>query len=294
MTPIPSKHTLLVILAIFSSDCFQSSVVASGSCDDVDTGSIITSQIECQLHDTIIDLNDYAANITNRAIHIIPDVASVKRCGGNCNRPSHRCIPINKRFRQIPVMAILSNHPRGIHETECGHIQVEEHTSCQCDCPITPNECTREGVARRFDANTCKCLCTDMAARGRCIARGMYWDESNCRCVCPISQWRSCSTGYVFDYQNTCHCMPTSMTASLGLIAATIVLITCMLGSMVGIFVMYRKKTGLFRTARSLQRLQYNRHKDSIQNSLIVNGEQRTLKTEGNLSIIKEPRNTQT
>ena len=81
----------------------------------------------------------------------------------------------------------------------------------------------------------------------------MNWDDTNCRCVCPISLWRFCSTGYVFDYENTCHCIPTSMTASLGLIAAIIVLITCMLGTAVGGFIMYRKQTGIFRKSRSLQ-----------------------------------------
>ena len=43
------------------------------------------------------------------------------------------------------------------------------------------------------------------------------------------------------------------MTASLGLIAAIIVLITCMLGTAVGGFIMYRKQTGIFRKRRSLQ-----------------------------------------
>ena len=40
------------------------------------------------------------------------------------------------------------------------------------------------------------------------------------------------------------------MTASLGLIAALIVLIVCILVTAVGFFTMYRRQTGLFRQSR--------------------------------------------
>merc|ERR1712158_279409 len=114
----------------------------------------------------------------------------------------------------IPVMAILSRFPHGAHDQQCGHIQVEEHIDCDCNCPITEEQCiSQPGVSKRF-----------------------Y--EENCRCICPISSWTFCSTGYVFDYENSCTCIPTSMTASLGLIAAIIVLITCMIGTTIGGFIM--------------------------------------------------------
>jgi len=222
--------------------------VEANSCDNMD------SHIACQLHQTPIDLNEYRENITDQAIHLIPDVAMVKRCGGNCHRPSHRCVPKKKEIKSIPVMAILQHFSHGnmIHDQTCGHVQVEEHLECHCNCPMTAEEC-EVNVEKRFDETTCRCLCTDSAARSQCIRRGMSWDDTNCRCVCPYSLWRICSTGYIFDYENTCHCIPTSMTASLGLIAAIIVLITCMLGTAVGGFIMYRKQTGIFRKRRSLQ-----------------------------------------
>lgn len=225
--------------------------VDGNSCSDFQ--NIIDNQIGCQLHDTPMDLNEYRANITDSAIHLIPDVAMVKRCGGNCDYPSHRCVPKRKAIKSIPVMAILSQYPHGIHGQQCGNLQIEEHLECHCNCPITAEECTSQpNVDKRFDEGTCRCLCTDTAARSQCISRGMNWDDTNCRCVCPISLWRFCSTGYVFDYENTCHCIPTSMTASLGLIAAIIVLTTCMLGTAVGGFIMYRKQTGIFKKRRSL------------------------------------------
>ena len=82
--------------------------VDGNSCADFQ--HIIDSQIGCQLHDTPIDLNEYRANITDSAIHLIPDVAMVKRCGGNCDYPSHRCVPKTRTIKSIPVMAILSHY----------------------------------------------------------------------------------------------------------------------------------------------------------------------------------------
>lgn len=226
--------------------------VESNSCANFDTQNVLNTQIGCELHSTPIDLNEYRHNITDQAIHLIPDVAMVNRCGGNCLRPSHRCVPRTKRIKSIPVMAILSRFPHGAHDQQCGHIQVEEHTDCDCNCPITEEQCiSQPGVSKRFYEATCRCICTDTFARRQCISSNKNWDEQNCRCVCPISSWTFCSTGYVFDYENSCTCIPTSMTASLGLIAAIIVLITCMIGTTIGGFIMYRKQTGIFRKRRA-------------------------------------------
>ena len=81
--------------------------VEANSCDNWD------NHIACQLHQTPIDLNEYRENITDQAIHLIPDVAMVKRCGGNCHRPSHRCVPKKKEIKSIPVMAILQHFSHG-------------------------------------------------------------------------------------------------------------------------------------------------------------------------------------
>ena len=62
-------------------------------------------------------------------------------------------------------------------------------------------------------------------ARNRCVREGMQWDPDNCLCICPIAEWKVCSSGYIFDFTNTCQCVPTSTEASMGLIAAIIVLI---------------------------------------------------------------------
>ena len=292
MKHLISNHKYILVVVIYISYCTYYHSVSANSCQNFDTQSIINSRIDCQLHDTLINLNDYRHNITNRAIHIIPDVAPVRRCGGTCASRSHRCVPLTTHTKRIPVMAILAHYPHGIHEQQCGYIHVEEHLSCRCGCPIRPEECTRQpGVARRFDASTCRCLCTDTAARSRCISSGKNWDESNCRCVCPVSLWWFCSTGYVFDYENTCNCIPTSMTASLGLIAAIIVLITCILGTMVGGFIMYRRKTGIFRKARAIR---YSLHQDEKKTAIFKDNDKKPTSHMERASIITETINLPT
>ena len=285
-----TTHNIIASVVYLIQYTFQP--VNANSCANFDIQSLVNSQVSCQIHSIPIDLNQYRENVTNRAIHLIPDVVMIQRSGGTCARPSHRCVPKTKRIKSIPVMAIIAGFPNGTHERECGHVQVEEHLDCHCNCPITAEECTSQpGVARRFDEGTCRCLCTDTAARSQCISRGMNWDEANCRCICPISRWRFCSTGYVFDYENTCHCIPTSMTASLGLIAAIIVLITCMLGTAIGGFIMYRKQTGIFRKRRSLQS---TLRKDQKHNPLLkeafknnINTKQVNVPKENSSSIIR-------
>ena len=218
----------------------------------------LSHQASCQVRDTVVDLKSYVANMSN-VIHVIPDVAIVKRCGGNCDRPSHRCIPTSKRIKSIPIMMVTPRFPHGNHNSVCGHIPVEEHLECGCSCPIRAEDCHRARIGdpssqhvpeKYFDSGSCRCACRNVERRHTCITSGMDWDDSTCRCRCPLSRWQHCSTGYVFDYESSCRCVPTSMTASLGLIAALIVLIVCILVTAVGFFTMYRRQTGLFRQSR--------------------------------------------
>ena len=75
----------------------------------------------------------------------------------------------------------------------------------------------------------------------------MQWDPVNCMCICPMASWRVCSTGYVFDFTQSCECVPTSTTASLGLLVAVIVLMSCLVLTVAGGVCMYRRQTGVFR-----------------------------------------------
>ena len=142
-------------------------------------------------------------------------------------------------------MVVLSDFPHAQTETQCGFVEVEEHLGCNCDCPVQAHHCRAD---QYYEMSSCRCLCQDQARRNQCILQGMQWDPVNCMCMCPTATWRVCSTGYIFDFSNTCQCVPTSTTASMGLLVAVIVLLTCIMVSVVGGYFMYRNKSGLFRS----------------------------------------------
>ena len=93
----------------------------------------------------------------------------------------------------------------------------------------------------------------------------MDWDDDTCQCVCPPSKWQLCSTGFIFDFGPKCHCTPVNVNASLGLIAALVVLIVCLVITVVGGVLMYRRNSGPFviRT-RSMSRQQLHDRKASL------------------------------
>lgn len=143
-------------------------------------------------------------------------------------------------------MVVLSQFPEYTTSTECGFVEVEEHVDCACDCPVQAHHCRAD---QYYSPSGCQCLCSDQQARHACIMRGMQWDPTNCMCVCPMASWKVCSTGYIFDFTSTCQCVPMNATASTGLLAATIVLMTCLVVSVVGGYFMYKRRIGVFRPA---------------------------------------------
>ena len=87
-----------------------------------------------------------------------------------------------------------------------------------------------------YDAASCKCRCADQTGRAQCLRAGRMWDEEACSCVCPRRTWRSCSTGYTFDYASTCQCVPVVVlggSASLIALVAVAVVVWVALGAVV-------------------------------------------------------------
>ncbi len=115
---------------------------------------------------------------------------------------------------------------------------------CRCDCPVQRHHCRSD---QYYEPGSCRCLCQDQARRNTCILSGMQWDPVNCMCICPMASWRVCSTGYIFDFTQSCQCVPTSTTASMGLLVAVIVLMSCLVVTVAGGVFMYRRQTGVFR-----------------------------------------------
>ena len=55
---------------------------------------------------------------------VIPDFATVKRCGGSCDMHSHRCVATSTQMRRLEVMVVLSQFPVQRTVTECGFVEV--------------------------------------------------------------------------------------------------------------------------------------------------------------------------
>ena len=85
---------------------------------------------------------------------------------------------------------------------------------CQCSCREREEHCDPE--RHYYDSSECRCRCRNPQDRAVCISSGKEWDDRSCSCACPRSTWRQCSTGYTFDYVNTCNCVSTYLIAASG------------------------------------------------------------------------------
>eukprot|EP00095_Tigriopus_kingsejongensis_P006862 maker-scaffold176_size284796-snap-gene-1.24 protein:Tk06862 transcript:maker-scaffold176_size284796-snap-gene-1.24-mRNA-1 annotation:"vascular endothelial growth factor a-a" len=54
----------------------------------------------------------------------------------------------------------------------------------------------------------CSCQCRDLSAVQECYESGRVWDPSKCMCRCPLSTLQECSSKHVFDFTNSCKCIP--------------------------------------------------------------------------------------
>ena len=78
-------------------------------CGPIEQNEIMrySQENSCTIREKVVDLRPYVANLSD-VIHVVPDVAVVARCGGNCVRPSHRCIPTVKKMKSVPIMMIIT------------------------------------------------------------------------------------------------------------------------------------------------------------------------------------------
>ena len=171
----------------------------------------------------------------------------VQKCSGSCNQPTHQCFGSSSVNKEIEVLLVKSIAGTTATENVCGSITVQEDTACVCGCPLRPESCSSN---QYFEGTSCRCLCNNQEERNLCIARGMRWDHDKCTCVCPDSAWKICSTGYLFDYAATCDCVPANSTAGSGLLVALLVTLTCVSIGVIGMFLMYKKQIGLFKSRR--------------------------------------------
>ena len=103
-------------------------------------------------------------------------------------------------MRSVPVMMVVGGFRTGLLETLCQKLEVREDLSCECGCELRREDCSTH--LHLYDNNTCSCSCR---GRSDCSER-QEWDLQHCRCVCREDTWRPCSTGYLFDSQESCQC----------------------------------------------------------------------------------------
>ena len=85
----------------------------------------------------------------------------------------------------------------------CTLLTIEEDTACQCNCNVQPSDCKKDQV---YSSATCDCICQNVLEKSNCLVMGKNWDDKTCSCSCPSETWTPCTTGYIFDAQNTCSC----------------------------------------------------------------------------------------
>ena len=164
---------------------------------------------------------------------LAPRQLEVARCAGSCPHPQHSCRPAQLRRLQLrALLARVAVNHTGVADTECAHVEVEEHVTCECGCPVSPDTCTSEQTFLPFE---CRCACTNHSARDACLARGWRWGRDTCRCECP-GEHLSCPTGHVYDYLATCSCVPSHAAAGVELwaglgLAAALLLVTLVAAS---------------------------------------------------------------
>ena len=201
-------HFMVALLLILmrSFPCVCAYYLSKGQCTPSQQREALSDANSCEPRPTLINLQDHLSDM-NDVIQVIPEYKTVSRCGGSCELNSHGCMATATRSKSIDMMVVRKRHDRTQNEIECGVIVVEEDVSCSCDCPVQETNCS---IEQYYDGSSCQCLCKDQSSRNECISRGMQWDPLLCMCICPPSLRKLCSTGYIYDFIDTCQCVPDS------------------------------------------------------------------------------------
>ena len=185
-------------------------------------------------------------------LQVTPSHVTVRRCRGSCplNR-AFSCRAKSSMTRRVPVMMVVGGFKTGLLETVCSSLEATEDTECECGCEVRPEDCQPD--LHLYSNQTCSCSCP---AQEQC-GPGKTWDSWSCRCVCTQEthqDWSLCSTGHLFDSQDTCGCVPVHHRASLP--AAVLTVLMCLL-AVCGLLsvLLYSRQTEDRRRRESLARI---------------------------------------
>jgi len=194
----------------------------------------LQAQYSCQPRETVVTLD-----IPLGAMQVQPSHVTVARCAGSCqSSPGLSCFPLESKMKSVDVMTVSSSFSSGAWHTQCSKQQVREDISCSCGCHISAQNCSAHDQI--FLPHQCRCLCQNPYARSKCELSGRVWVPSTCSCACP--QWLPCSTGYLFDSQNTCQCVPTHLNGGVPLALIMVVVMFSGVGVVSGLLVVARER----------------------------------------------------
>lgn len=224
-----------------------------------------------------------------------PTHVEVSRCQGSCGHFHHSCVPDRVTKKRVPLVLTERTVEQGVTTSFCGEVEVEEHLSCQCGCPITEQNC---GPNQVFLPYECRCSCTNLKERDSCLAKGWHWDRDTCQCMCPGRPYPSCPSSYMFDYSVTCSCIELQNTAFTELELVVLILSLGIIGAAISFLQCYRRKTGLFQQvsrvrtiSRELQEVLPRLSEESektIKTKMIKLGVHKTLDSPLGVSLLKD------
>lgn len=205
--------------------------------------SAVRAKIHCQPRPRLVRLpwpNDTSVH------QMLPSHVEANRCDGSCSHRQQSCLPTRIRKKKVPVVLAQCTIHAGKCAKICAEVEIEEHTECGCECKIKRHHCNVKQVYRD---ELCSCHCRDLSEVQACHESGRVWDPGMCMCRCPLASLQQCSTNFVFDFTNSCKCIPEesndipgrrterSHTSSVpsweilticGLVLAVLVLVVCM------------------------------------------------------------------
>ncbi|XP_037087163.1 vascular endothelial growth factor C-like [Pollicipes pollicipes] len=133
-----------------------------------------------------------------------PSCTRVERCGGCCSHELLACKPTASKTIHVQVVrAEYEGGTSGIRYTGAEMVPLEVHTSCECGCRLSAQDCNR---FQEYISSECRCKCVNEDDYYKCTKNDKkLWEPSTCMCKCKNE--RECSTGRYFDLNN-CECRP--------------------------------------------------------------------------------------
>ena len=132
--------------------------------------------------------------IDNPSYKFFPYFINLHRCGGSCDKiqPSVlSCVPT--RSTEVPVTVQVVGTKRWTK------ISMQNHTSCGCECTLSPSQC--DPIWENWKPDLCQCRCKYGDKPPKPCGNGLVWSKNDCRCVCnkepeicpPNKVWSLCN-----------------------------------------------------------------------------------------------------